>query len=589
MTTWQDEQPMSRRALRESERKHAQAVLSEEHELEIDEQASDQHIWNPTPGPEPLTYVTRGREPSAQAEPISQRPRQAQPVQPSTDSASFRLRDFSPEARGAAFSATQPTSAMPWTRASSGGGDLNYHTAVGINRDQQSAEVSSVEEPPNLGTPDAGAPELNAPELNAPELGAPDTGPRTSHAEAHEVPVDVTMTRREMRALRDAAASASSTPAAPEVSTAASSRGFGEPESSAPTSFTAAPAAPAAAIPVAASFDLVQPDVHRPLAPTPPRAESNAELAAAMAEFDTLYRGRTAQPKVPGPLANPEQPAQPEQAEAVVLQQPAMPERFEVVAPQRPNLAAPAVADTPVVEDQVEEAPALATEQEQPQSSRRNRRAASPQPPEASEAVESPQPPIMTAPQITPAAPRVEPRVQPPTPSAQEREIVIAPEVSNRPHGHWSTQAGIDDKLQAGERTLSRNLAAIDAITTNALVLPDFPTSAPMTGPVGNTGEILVTGSIDLPRTLGRSGVHPARYDRADVDQLDKSDREDAAPDSAPVRAIRAVSTHTSSQGLIATKRPKGNNLPVILSITAGVMMVGVVVLVVAGMVFKIF
>jgi hypothetical protein len=86
------------------------------------------------------------------------------------------------------------------------------------------------------------------------------------------------------------------------------------------------------------------------------------------------------------------------------------------------------------------------------------------------------------------------------------------------------------------------------------------------------------------------SGLHPSRYDSPDIDSIiDAGDREDSAPDSAPVRAIRAVSTHTSSQGIINTRRPKGNNLPMILSVTAGIMMVGVVVLVVAGMIFKIF
>jgi hypothetical protein len=117
-----------------------------------------------------------------------------------------------------------------------------------------------------------------------------------------------------------------------------------------------------------------------------------------------------------------------------------------------------------------------------------------------------------------------------------------------------------------------------------------FPTTGPITGPVNGTGEVLLTGSIDLPRSLGINGLHPSRYDRADIDAIiDAGDREDSAPDSAPVRAVRAVSTYTSSQGIIATKRPRGNNLPMVLSITAGVMMVGVVVLIVAGMIFKIF
>ena len=121
-------------------------------------------------------------------------------------------------------------------------------------------------------------------------------------------------------------------------------------------------------------------------------------------------------------------------------------------------------------------------------------------------------------------------------------------------------------------------------------MLPSFPVMGPITGPVSGTGQLLMTGSIDLPRSLGINGLHPSRYDRADIDSIiDAGDREDSAPDSAPVRAVRAVSTYTSSQGIIQTKRPRGNNLPMVLSITAGVMMVGVVVLVIAGMIFKIF
>ncbi len=121
-------------------------------------------------------------------------------------------------------------------------------------------------------------------------------------------------------------------------------------------------------------------------------------------------------------------------------------------------------------------------------------------------------------------------------------------------------------------------------------MLPSLPRTGSLTAPLSSTGEILLTGSIELPRSLGVDGLNPARYDRPDIDAIiDAGDREDAAPDSAPVRAIRAVSTHTSSQGLINIKRPKGNSLPMVLSITAGIMAVGVIVLFVAGMIFKIF
>ncbi|WP_394768368.1 hypothetical protein [Lacisediminihabitans sp.] len=189
-----------------------------------------------------------------------------------------------------------------------------------------------------------------------------------------------------------------------------------------------------------------------------------------------------------------------------------------------------------------------------------------------------------------PAAPSQ--AVQQPTPEASPAEVDTAASYSP-PVGHWSTQASIDDDEQVQENTFSRNVGATSgAITTSALVLPSIPTADDILSPLGSTGEILITGSINLPSSMGTTGVHPARYDHSDVDALlEADDREDSDhPDSAPVRAIRAVSTHTSSGAVISAKKPKGDSrLPIVLAVSAAVMAVGVVVLFVVGMIFKIF
>jgi hypothetical protein len=169
----------------------------------------------------------------------------------------------------------------------------------------------------------------------------------------------------------------------------------------------------------------------------------------------------------------------------------------------------------------------------------------------------------------------------------------VEPSTWTPPTGHWSTQATIDDDEQVQENTLSRNVGATSgAITTSALVLPSMP-SDNLTRPLGSTGEILITGTIDLPHSLGSTGAHPGRYDHSDVDAfLEAGDREDSGsnPDSAPVRAIKAVSTHTSTRGVMEAKRPKGSSrLPLILGVAATVMAVGVVVLVVCAMLFGVF
>ncbi|WP_285116995.1 hypothetical protein [Leifsonia sp. fls2-241-R2A-40a] len=155
------------------------------------------------------------------------------------------------------------------------------------------------------------------------------------------------------------------------------------------------------------------------------------------------------------------------------------------------------------------------------------------------------------------------------------------------PTGHWSTAAELEDQSQP---ITSRNVAqSTAATTTSALILPVIPqpsTNAPLT----STGEILVTGSIDLPRGMGATGAHPDRIDSSDLDRLlDGEENEFNTSEVQPVRASRAISTHTSTRGVIAPPKKRGNTLPVVLMVTAGVLAVGVIGLLVAAYVLKVF
>lgn len=490
MTTWQEDPPMSRRALRESERAHAQATLSRTDEIESEERASDQQVWAQPPGPEPLHYTTQARPQMPHYDGQSFRARQTPSAQTAAETPPYRLRDFSPEARGTSFSSTQPAPSAPWVPSAAGSGDLDYHTSVDGVPPAPTVHSAPISAPPKLGTP------------------APAPAP-AERADSQDGLNDRTLSRRELRALRNAAA--------PLLDTR-------------PVVEDVVPAPGPMVEPTAASV-VERTPLGLPLPPVAPKPDPSAEVEAAMAEFDALYlRGDR-------PVEVPDRPVE-----------------------LAPDQVAPADA-VPDVASVVDDIDLLHT-------------------------LVEPKIPEPIAPTVMLPAPPVAQPVE----DAPIREVVTAPEVFSKPIGHWSTQAGIDDEHQIVDHTLSRDLAASDAITTSALVLPNFPQSGPFTGPVSSTGEILITGSIDLPRSLGMSGRYPSRYDSSDVDAIiDGTDREDAAPDSAPVRAIRAVSTHTSSQGIIATKRPKGSNLPVILSITAGVLAVSVVVLFVAGMIFKIF
>ncbi len=185
----------------------------------------------------------------------------------------------------------------------------------------------------------------------------------------------------------------------------------------------------------------------------------------------------------------------------------------------------------------------------------------------------------VSVPQAPPAAATLAP-VEP---------VFIEPEraASTRPTGHWSVQAEMDDDDGLFENTLTRRVGTgTSAITTSALVLPSVPQASDLTRPLTSTGEILVTGSIDLPRSLGSTGAHPHRVDNSDYED-DPLDSQVSSPDSAPVRAIRAVSTHTSTRGVIESKRPQSNRLLTGIIITASVLVVGVVGLLVYAFVTK--
>ena len=148
---------------------------------------------------------------------------------------------------------------------------------------------------------------------------------------------------------------------------------------------------------------------------------------------------------------------------------------------------------------------------------------------------------------------------------------------SPRASGHWRVQAAIEDDEQPYENTLSRTVGSnTSAITTSALVLPSVPQPDSILNNLTATGEILVTGTIDLPRSLGSTGAHPSRVDNSDFED-DPLDSQIAAPDSAPIRAIRAVSSNTSSRAVIETKRPTGTRLLTGVIIVASVLCVGLV------------
>ncbi|WP_395638524.1 hypothetical protein [Pseudolysinimonas sp.] len=448
MTTYQDPPLQSRRASRQGERPEAQPSSPF---------APPQVPRTAAGAGEPLSYVTQNRPPLPGYDSAPPRGRRASdagapdPVASPTvaeapSAQSFRPRDYSPEARSA-----PPAWAPEHDR---GNGVLDHHT-------QARAAV------------------------------VPPVGGSLAAALASE-PTEHTLSRRELRAIRDASQ------IAPDP---------------APTTPVTAQQAP---MPVAA-----------PQAPAP---APSTQLDSAMAEFDALS-GRSGAPagsRRAGRRAAPQSDVAPEDGLGV----------FE------PTYSAPAVVPVPQAAPQP--APVVLP----------------PQPAPMAPAQFQPAP---LPPQAAPVAP------VPPMP-------VSAPITGERPVGHWTNQSDLDDAVQVAGSTTSRTVGSA-AITTSALVLPSIP------GHDMSTGEVMLTGSISLPSSLASTGAHHS-IDESDIDHLlDPGDHQLVNTDSVPIRAIRAVSSHTSTRGVIATSQPKkaGRALTALI-ISASVMVVVVVTLLVVAL-----
>ncbi|MWB98405.1 hypothetical protein [Agromyces seonyuensis] len=176
---------------------------------------------------------------------------------------------------------------------------------------------------------------------------------------------------------------------------------------------------------------------------------------------------------------------------------------------------------------------------------------------------------------VAPAPARAEPRT-------------ITPVTTTVSTGHWADGLAVDDSEspQPFDQLLARGgLSGVPTTTTSALILPALPDGGPLTTPHPLTGEIIVTGSIDLPRSFGATGAHPDQVDSSDIDRLFDQVEDSPATGVAPVAAKRAVSTQGSTRDYITAPKKEGASMPLILAITAGVLALGVVAALVVGVV----
>lgn len=522
MTTFHEPQPQSRRAARQSER-------GENPEAQPDFARQDghgapsQHIVDPSNSRETWDTVARraaqlppagasNEQPATAAEPVGEPliyTTQARPEIPSYDGRSFRTRVGNPE----------PVAEQP-ADVAEGEPEKPAFRVRDFSPEARSAPALS----PQWPTPSSAVTPSTDLEYQT-QAAPPVVAPVASAAPIAEVPFPVeqtprpeyTMTRRELRALREQQEQAT----APEADVA--------PED--------AIAAPVAAQPVVA--------VQTPADPFDDFDDLGRKFAEAAAAAQTAVPGETSAAPV----------------EASVAAAPVIEVEQQISALDAAEEAL--IEETPLGAQA--EPPALV------------------EPPRSASSLISPPPLVEPLVARLAASGIPQESVAPAVPAATE------PPAYSPPPGHWSLQATIDDETQPYESTINRTIGSTST-TTNALVLPSIPQASDMGPALTSTGEILLTGSIDVLQSITPTGAGPKRFDDPGIDKLfDFSDGEGASTDSAPVRAISAVSTHTSTQAVINTKKPQSNRMLTTLLISASVMAVGVVGLLIASIAFNLF
>ncbi|MFJ4252314.1 hypothetical protein [Microbacterium sp. NPDC090003] len=122
-----------------------------------------------------------------------------------------------------------------------------------------------------------------------------------------------------------------------------------------------------------------------------------------------------------------------------------------------------------------------------------------------------------------------------------------------------------DELLSVGDSSGSQHTSP------SALIFTPSPGEGSLSGPVASTGEILVTGSYELPRGIGSQGHAHGVADGKDVDAVLIDGELPPASSPTPIAASSAVSTIKPAGEVIRPPAPeKGNKLMLILAIVAG-------------------
>lgn len=140
-----------------------------------------------------------------------------------------------------------------------------------------------------------------------------------------------------------------------------------------------------------------------------------------------------------------------------------------------------------------------------------------------------------------------------------------------------------DELLTVGDSTGSHR-------APNTLIFTPGPGEGSLSGPVASTGEILVTGSYELPKGLGSQGHAHGTTDGKDIDAVLIDGELPPASSPTPIAASSAISTIKPAGEVIRPPAPeKGNRLMIILAIVAGGLALAVGVAVVIAITTNVF
>ncbi|MFA5606557.1 MAG: hypothetical protein WDA07_05140 [Leucobacter sp.] len=168
------------------------------------------------------------------------------------------------------------------------------------------------------------------------------------------------------------------------------------------------------------------------------------------------------------------------------------------------------------------------------------------------------------------------PDIQPPE---EWRSVFDDPTARTVPEQGEGGQGDFDDLIS---RAVAQEGSTAGS-STSALILPTMPEdTGGLSGPLGATGELYLTGSIELPKSLGETGGHSTLHDSLQMEPVSAPISDEPLPEThegpQPVAAKHAVSARASSgMSVVAKPAKERSKLPLVLTITGGGLLIVVV------------